>query len=127
MDFDRLFDDITTSVRIDFAQSTPSPDGDELSPCRDAVVGLSFSERGFGFGQICLFQSPEGAFIDTECMGREKVLQYLTVFLNSAILDTDQDPERHAAYNRARRRTCYDACPACVAYKAMKGGEETTP
>jgi hypothetical protein len=82
-------------------------------PPEEVVVVFQFSETGFGFGEITIVQTQKGVFVDTECMGREKVQQYLSAFLASAILDTDVDPEKHALYNEERGSRCGGGCRVC--------------
>jgi len=79
------------------------------------VVVLEFSEKGFGFGEVTILQTPEGVFLDTENMGREKCLKYFSMLLDKAITDTNMAPARHALYSRATGRRCADGCPACAA------------
>lgn len=101
-------------------QEMPENELEDLRPLR-ARITFSFSEPGFGFGEISILQTEDKVFIDTECMGREKVMQYLKEFVDRAIVDTDQDPLAHAEYNEQRGRWCHDQCPACLAYKKMAG------
>lgn len=85
----------------------------EEPPPAEVVVVLQFSEPGFGFGEVCLKQTPEGVFLDTECMSLDRVKRYFGQLLDSAITDIDQDPKRHKLYNRAKRRSCGPGCSVC--------------
>jgi hypothetical protein len=103
--FQEIVDGMPTEVSIGAAFK----DGDTI------VIFLNFSEEGFGFGEVTINQTPEGVFLDTEHMGKEKCLRYFAMLLDKAITDTDMDPARHALYNREMGRTCADGCVACAA------------
>ena len=82
-------------------------------PPNRVAVGLQFSEKGFGFGELLFVQTPEGLCLDAETMRPEHVKRYLGALVDSAILDSDLDPERHAKYNEIRGRGCGPRCPVC--------------
>ena len=96
-----------TEVSIGHAESADATD--------TRVVVLNFSEKGFGFGEVTIVQTPEGVFLDTEHMSKEKCLEYFAMLLGKAVTDMDMDPEKHALYNRVMCRTCADGCAACAA------------
>jgi len=64
-------------------------------------------------GEVCLKQTPEGLFLDTECMSLDRVKRYLALLLDQAITDNDQTPEKHQLYNRVMGRQCGEGCPVC--------------
>jgi len=78
------------------------------------TVTLDFSQTGYGFGEVTFVETLDGLFVDTERMGAAKVLELVQVMLDRAVLDVDEDPERHRRYNEAIGRTC-GACPVCGA------------
>lgn len=84
-----------------------------MDPCKKAWVTISFSEKGFGFGEILLVQTKKGLFIDSERMGREGVMHFLQAMVDSAIFDTETDPEKHALFNEERGRWCGGRCAVC--------------
>jgi hypothetical protein len=84
----------------------------EVPPKRVTVV-FQFSEKGFGFGEIAIVQTPQGVFVDTECMNPDRVKKYLASLVDSATHDTEQDPEKHALYNQVMGRSCGGRCLAC--------------
>lgn len=96
-----------TEVSIGHAESADATD--------TRVVVLNFSEKGFGFGEVTIVQTPEGVFLDTERMGVARCIRYFEMLLSSAVTDGDMDPEKHALYNREMGRTCADGCAACAA------------
>lgn len=108
---------LPTKVSLGYASSEPGEPIDEAPP-KKVVVVLQFSEKGFGFGEVTIQQTPEGVFLDTECMSLDRVKGYFNALLDAAITDRDDDPERHALYNRVTGRSCNSACPACVAHEA---------
>lgn len=79
----------------------------------EVVVSIEFSESGFGFGEVTIKQTPQGIFVNTECMSLERVKKYLAALVDSAITDNDQDPEKHALYNEVMRRGCGPRCRVC--------------
>lgn len=80
---------------------------------KEAAVVFSFSEPGFGFGEVTVVQRDGHTFIDGERMNAERIAGFFEAMVRGAILDSDQDPERHALYNKVMRRTCADDCKAC--------------
>ena len=109
-DLEVILDQVPDSVVLSYGRT----DGDSESP--DKVVAVvHFSERGFGFGEISIRQTPEGCFVDTECMGREQVKKYLCALVDGAVVDTDEDPEKHRLYNRVAGRRCGAGCRVCAA------------
>lgn len=79
----------------------------------DVIACFSYSEPGYGFGEFSLRQTEEGLFLDTEISGPERVKKYLEWLVDNAILDTDQDPERHLLYNKVMGRSCGEECEVC--------------
>jgi hypothetical protein len=115
-DFQTIVDKLPTSVKLTYARAEwhedSREDDPEASP-KKVVVVLSFSEKGFGFGEVAIIQTDEGVFIDTEHMTMERVKWYFNALLDQGITDMDMDPERHALYNKVNRRTCGDGCTVC--------------
>lgn len=122
-DMKAVLETIPTQVTLCYARFEPGEEpetegrtvmlGYEMPPPKEVVVGLQFSEKGFGFGEVSLKQTPEGVFLDTEHMSIERVKRYFCELLDSAITDNDQDPKKHALYNRVMKRQCGPACPVC--------------
>ncbi len=110
-----ILNTVPTAVRLTYASMDPQPKTEEdMDAPADIVVTLSFSEKGFGFGEVSLMADKDGrTIIDTEHMGKAKALKYLSRLIEEAIDDVDQDPERHALYNEIRGRKCGDGCRAC--------------
>jgi hypothetical protein len=52
-------------------------------------------------------------FLDTEHISLDRVKHYFEALLDKAILDTDNDPERHRLYNQVMGRQCGDSCQVC--------------
>jgi hypothetical protein len=129
-EFEKILDGLPTSVSLAFASSKfkqaentkPLSDGEfeehDDSPPEDVTVVLQFSEKGFGFGEIAIRQTPEGVFLDTEYMNLEKVKKYVNLLLDQAVLDIDQDPQRHILYNRVMGRSCGN-CIICNPEKVI--------
>jgi hypothetical protein len=121
-DFKKVLDQFPTRVNLTFARYVPGePDRvegsvhlaiDDPLP-KEVVVGIQFSEQGFGFGEVVIKQTPEGVFLDTECMFLDRVKRYFNALLDSAVTDNDMDPVRHASYNRVMGRSCGEGCTAC--------------
>lgn len=101
---DKILDATPTSVSIDWVMARP--DG-RLS------IGIAFSEQGFGFGEITLVQTPQGLFLNSECMRLETVKRFIDKLLEGAIADYDKDPERHKKYNEVMGRQCGEGCKIC--------------
>lgn len=121
---DKLLQDLPGFVRLTFASyeqpELPPPSnepGVELAiddlPPKKIVIVLQFSEPGFGFGEVTLIQTPEGLFVNTEYMRLERVKGFFSKLLDSAITDWDEDPERHALYNRVMGSRCGAGCRLC--------------
>jgi hypothetical protein len=104
-DIQKIMDGFETKVSLGHASS--QEDNDRI------VVVLEFSEKGFGFGEITIVQTSAGVFVDTEYMNLDRVKRYLAMLLDKAITDTDEDPERHALFNREMNRTCGSSCMIC--------------
>lgn len=112
----KILDGCPTEVSLRCAHSTPDPDADpedDFAPVKEVVVVLSFSEKGFGFGEVTLVQNEHGVFLDTECMSVATAKRFFAALLDKAIPDTDRDPARHKLYNQAMGRTCGPRCSAC--------------
>jgi hypothetical protein len=84
------------------------------------TVTLDFSQKGYGFGAVTFVETVDGLFVDTETMGTEKVIELLRLMLERAVLDVDQDPERHRQYNEVMGRAC-GSCPVCGAPREVGG------
>jgi hypothetical protein len=109
--FETILSKVPSHVSLDHA-FTESGDGEDDPPKRVSII-LQFSESGFGFGEIVIIQTPAGVFIDTERTSLDRVKRYMNALLDSAILDTDQDPERHALFNKERGQWCGKGCVMC--------------
>lgn len=123
-DFKAVMETIPTRVAFSYARYEPGEErppkpGETVRlaidepPPKEVVVVLQFSEKGFGFGEIAIHQTPEGVFVDTEHMSLDRVKRYFNELLDSAITDNDMDPVKHALYNKVTRRQCGPACPVC--------------
>lgn len=110
----KFFDSLSTHVCLGYAHSEYPEGVEPLGETPDkVVVVLGFSEKGFGFGEVSFVQTKEGLFLDTEDMGPEKVKKYLSLLVDQAILDTDEDPEKHLLYNKVRNSVCSEHCKIC--------------
>lgn len=116
-DFVEILKGLPTHVALRFADckaGVPKEGEHEWdTPPESVVVGLQFSESGFGFGEVVIMQTAQGVFVDTECMGVDRVKKYLAALVDSAITDHDQDPEKHALYNEVMGRGCGPRCRVC--------------
>ena len=113
-DLDEIMDGFSTGVSLSYARSTFPEGADPLEdPPSEVVLCLQFSEKGFGFGEVTLKQTPEGVFLDTEHMSLKRVKRYFEMLLDSAITDTEQDPEKHALYNKVTGTRCGEQCILC--------------
>lgn len=109
-------------VRLSFASCVPADPVEhegtmvlsvDEPPPKEVVVILEVNEPGWGFGEFTLIQNEDGVFLDTEMTNMEKVKAAFCALLDSAIKDTDTDPERHRLYNKARVAYCGPACDVC--------------
>jgi len=116
-DFLEVLKGLPTQVRLRYAayrQGTPKEGQHALdAEPEEVVVVIQFSESGFGFGEVVIKQTPQGVFVDTECMSLERVKKYLAAIVDSAITDNDQDPDKHALYNEVMMRGCGQRCRVC--------------
>lgn len=104
---DGMSDDVRlTHARCECAET-------KTHPSKEVTVVLSFSERGFGFGEVAMVQTPDGLFMDGEYMSNERIKRYFCSLIDNAVRETDQDPGRHALYNRVMGRRCGTACQVC--------------
>jgi hypothetical protein len=111
---DEVLSGVPNAVSLSYGRTDGGSDEDP-SVLPDCVVAtFNFSESGFGFGEITFVQTPRGLFLDTEHMSVERVKRYLSALVDSAVLDTDLEPERHSLYNRAMRRRCGSDCEVCL-------------
>lgn len=108
-DLQRVLDGFPDDVKLSYASmmGVPGEDPDEV------ILIVSFSERGYGFGEIAIVQTPEGTIIDAETASLARVKKYFDALLDNAILDTDMDPTRHKLFNRIRGRRCGELCEVC--------------
>lgn len=114
---------LPSKVEIQYASCKKQPElpegmggivlGCDMDVPLEAVVVLSFSEPGFGFGEITLIQTPAGVFLDTECMNLDRVKKYFMALLDSAITDREEDPTKHALYNQETGTRCGEGCSMC--------------
>lgn len=112
-EFRAVMSKLQTRVSLKFADCKESQPNDLNVDPEEIVVMFQFSEKGFGFGNVTIKQTPAGVFIDTECMSLDRVKKYLALFVDSAITDNDQDPEKHALFNRTMGRSCGERCKIC--------------
>lgn len=113
--FKKILDATPAYVQMTYGSSEHDPadvDGLKL-PTRASLV-LAFGAPGFGFGELTFVQDGEGQlYLDTECTNLERVKAFLSQWVDSAILDTDDDPVRHTRYNEVRGRHCGEHCRVC--------------
>lgn len=122
-ELEQVFEGLPTRVALSYVRCTPaSGDTPRGTPPSEVVVIVSFSEKGFGFGEVCLKQTPEGLFLDTERMNLNRVKRYFMHLLDSAVTDNDQSPDNHALYNRVMGRQCGPGCSVC-----HPGPQESSP
>jgi hypothetical protein len=113
-ELDALMAQFPTSVRLAYGHADGGPTAEDPGKeAERAVAMFQFSEKGFGFGEITIVQTPEGCFLDTEHMSRETVKRFLGMLIDGAIADTDTEPEKHLLYNRVAGRTCGARCAIC--------------
>jgi hypothetical protein len=111
-DLRQMFATLPTSCTPAFAHEEPGKPGSETDPLTGAPypskisMGFVFTETSFGFGEIVIVQTEEGTFIDGETMSREHIKRLLGVLVDSAILDSENDPERHKLYDKVMGRKC---------------------
>lgn len=108
-----VMDSFPTSAALSYGRADYAAGSNDEAPPERVVVVLQFSEKGFGFGEVTIIQTPEGAFLDTECMSVERVKKYFALLLDGAIADHERDPVKHALYNRVMGRTCSVGCAVC--------------
>lgn len=114
--FQDVFDKLPTNVQLIFARQVNSEIKDEGGcPIPERIaIGVGFSEKGFGFGEITIVADKDGqVYIDTECMSRDRIKRYLCRLVDEAITDTDKDPEKHARYCKVMNQRCGEGCSAC--------------
>lgn len=113
--FKKILDATPAYVQIRYASSEHDPaDVDMLKlPTRASLV-IAFGEPGFGFGELTFVQDDTGQlFLDTEHTNKKTVKEFLSKWVDSAFLDTEDDPMKHARYNEVRKRTCGASCRIC--------------
>jgi hypothetical protein len=67
VDIQQVLDGMPSFVSLTYGRTEKVRDTDQ----RTTVV-FNFSEKGFGFGEFALVETPEGVFIDTECMSKAR-------------------------------------------------------
>jgi hypothetical protein len=117
--FQSILDDMPTHIYLGYGKTVP-PNVDTSVRMPERVVAIfNFSVKGFGFGEITIITDEDGkTFIDTENMGADTAIHFLKQLVENSILDTEQDPEKHAKYIEARVQTCGDHCIPCKINKA---------
>ena len=110
---------LPTRVELMGAYEKSNSSDPEDAP-EEVIVVFNFSEKGFGFGEFCIKQTPDGVFVDTEAMGIAKIKKYIGLLLDTAIADTESDPDKHARYCKAMSRMCGPACPQCGGITQLK-------
>jgi hypothetical protein len=119
-----VFDQMETRTTLDFCRFEGTGTFDEAMGVeipKRLTVCFSFSEKGFGFGEVVLVVDEKGrAFVDGETMSRDHVKRIIGALIDNAIMDTDEDPERHKLFDKVMHRSCGSPeCPTNV--------EENTP
>lgn len=129
-----LFGELPSYTQLTFGnhkydmEAEPGPDGQH--PLKEAVAVFSFCEKGFGFGELTLVVDAQGQhYLDTESTNLKRVRELLLRVLDTAILDTDMDPEKHRRYNAQMGRTCGSDCPVChpVSVSGRSSPSESAP
>lgn len=121
-DLQGAMDVLPTTVSLTYGNATG---GKKPYDQHDEVIAvLSFSETGFGFGEVAIKQTRAGVFIDTECMDMERIKRYFGMLLDSAITDTEEDPRLHALYNSEMGRRCGPGCDVCRKNGVVFGEDE---
>jgi hypothetical protein len=100
----RLMDSLPMYVAVSYAQTD----------AERKTVAIDFSETGFGFGVVTMVQDGTGLYVDSEYMGREKVLELVSRMLERAVFDLEKDPEKHLRYNEVMNRGCGPKCTVCA-------------
>ena len=119
-DLEKVLATLPNAVNLSYGRTDGGSDEDpSVTPDR-VVASFNFSEPGFGFGEVTIVQTAEGVFLDAERMSLGRVKRYLSALVDSAISDSDEDPDRHALYNRVMGRRCSDACQACARWDAKQ-------
>ena len=106
---EKMMRNIPTRTTFTFASCDMSEERDEIgSGIPERLVAVfSFSKKGFGFGEIAIAADQNGqVYIDTECMGKEAVIEMFKTLVDDAITDYDRDPERHRKYDDFMTRRC---------------------
>lgn len=102
MKMQEILDGVKTYQRITYVNSEPSGEVDEtgLSVPRRIVVVMSVGKKGWGFGEFTFVTNKEGRlFVDGEGSPREEIVAAFKRMLDGAVLDSDEDPEKHRLYN----------------------------
>lgn len=107
-----VFSSLPEDVKLIWAH-TKGVDPELMKTADEIVVGIHFSDPGYGFGEITIMQTKEGVFIDTELMSIERVKGYVCALIDRAISDNEMHPAKHALYNRVMGRSCGHACKVC--------------
>ena len=116
IDLDKVMAGLPTRTKLEYCQFEASGKktkwGAEV-PKRMVLV-LSFAEVGFGFGEVTIMTDKKGqVYIDGETMSREHVKVILSRLVDDAIMDREDDPKKHRAYDRVMKRYCGDPnCPS---------------
>lgn len=100
-------------------------------------ISFSFSEKGFGFGEIYIIMLNGQVFVDGESMSRELIKEIvdrisednrvalsehgilIPQIIDKAILDTDNNPDNHRLFNKVRYRQCSERCTICHSIPAQ--------
>ena len=106
--FEKIVENLGNDVALTFARMKGDPENPD-----EVVMVLSFCEKGFGFGEIAIKQTPSGVFVDTEMTSLNRVKKYFEQLLDKAILDTNDDPEAHKRFNEVMGRRCAGSCTVC--------------
>lgn len=111
---EEFIEKVDNCCRISYANSEFDQPPEVYGEIPDkAVFVLHVSRKGWGFGEFAFAQDEDGQlYIDTEC-SPSILKQVINDWIDSAILDTDEDPEKHRKYNQVRGRHCGEGCKVC--------------
>lgn len=110
-----ILDEMPSYVRPSFAKFESEGEDEGGFPVpKQVVYVLDVGKKGWGFGEITIITDATGqTFIDGERTSRETIKEFLCALVDGAILDTDEDPEKHRAYVKATNTQCGEWCKTC--------------
>ena len=111
---DEVLEKCPTHIVLGYCHSTYDKDAENVyTPPKRVVITVLYSEKGVGFGEFAIIQTDKGVFIDTETSGKEELKRYLSMLIDKAIDDTNDNPEEHNLYNEVMGRRCGQSCTVC--------------